>query len=134
MPAQPTSIPASPTTLEQQILELINQRRTAAGLQTVTIDGALSTAARNHSTYMASSRVGCTHIGQNGSSPLDRAKSAGYNGQVIGETVACGYTTALGAVDGWWSSPPHKAILTSPNARQIGIGWAQNHQTALMAR
>lgn len=133
-PVQPTSVPASPSTLEQQILELINQRRQAAGLQIVSMDGTLSNAARSHSAYMSGGHGRCGHVGQGGSSPLDRAKSAGYNGQVIGETVACGYTTAQGAVDGWWSSPPHKAILTSPQGRQIGIGWSNNYQTALIAR
>jgi uncharacterized protein YkwD len=116
------------------MLQLINQRRKEAGLQEMSLDGHLSTAARDHSTYMAGGRGRCGHVGEGGSSPFERAKSAGYNGQVIGETVACSYTTAQGAVDGWWSSPPHKAILMSPNGRQIGLGWANNYQTALVAR
>jgi uncharacterized protein YkwD len=120
--------------MEQQMLQLINQRRKAAGLQEMSLDGNLSTAARNHSAYMSSGRGRCGHVGEGGSSPFDRAKTAGYNGQVIGETVACGYTTAQAAVDGWWSSPPHKAILMSQNGRQIGLGWSNNFQTGLVAR
>lgn len=133
-PAQPTSVPASPSTLEQQMLALINQRRKAAGLQEMSLDGHLTTAARDHSSYMSGGRGRCGHVGAGGSSPFDRAKTAGYNGQVIGETVACSYTSAQAAVDGWWSSPPHKAILMSQNGRQIGLGWSNNYQTALVAR
>lgn len=131
---QPTSAPANPSTLEQQVVQIINQRRREAGLNELSVDGYLSNAARGHSQYISGGRGRCGHIGQGGSSPLDRARTAGYRGQIIGETVACGYTTAQTAVDGWWSSPPHKAVLMTPAARQIGMGWANNYQTALVAR
>lgn len=133
-PAQPTSAPADPSILEQDMLVIINQRRKAAGLQEMSFDGHLTNAARGHSQYMSGGSGRCGHVGASGSSPFDRAKTAGYNGQVIGETVACGYRTAQAAVDGWWSSPPHKAILMSQNGRQIGLGWSNNYQTALVAR
>ena len=133
-PAQPTSAPANPSALEQEMLTIINQRRKAAGLQEMSLDGRLTDASSGHSQYMSGGRGRCGHVGASGSSPFDRAKTAGYNGQVIGETVACGYTSAQAAVDGWWSSPPHKAILMSQNGRQIGLGWSNNYQTALVAR
>ncbi len=132
-PLQPTSAPADASSLEQQVVQLINQRRRSAGLGEVQIDGHLTTAARGHSTYMSSSKK-CGHTGANNSNPFDRAKDAGYRGQVIGETVGCGFMTAEGVVQGWWDSPGHKAILTSQNARQIGLGWVNNYQTALVAR
>jgi len=135
-PIQPTSVPANPSTLEQEIFQLVNQRRKAAGLNELALDGNLSTAAKNHSTYMAGGHgmERCNHFESDGSSPVDRAKTAGFNGILVGETVGCMYTTAQGIVDGWWSSPGHKAILTSSQGRLIGVGWSQNYQTALVAR
>lgn len=125
-PPPPTATP-TPTGLqltpqEQQTVDLINARRTGLGLGRLRIDAALTSAARRQSNDIGPQRL-CQHNGTDGSSPWDRIAQAGYSGFGSGEVVGCGYSTAQGVVDGWWSSPTHLAILTGAAINDIGCGW-----------
>jgi uncharacterized protein YkwD len=113
---------------EQETVNLINQRRVAMGLVPLRVDSALVSAARRHSNDIGPVGI-CSHTGTDGSSPWDRIDQAGYTGWGSGEVVGCGYTTALGVVDGWWASPGHYGILTDPNNNEIGCGWYINPVT-----
>jgi|GEM_PF-1783945 len=117
--------------LEQQTVDEINKRRKDKGLREVTINTQLTQAARRHSADMSSKNF-CGHTGSDGSDPFQRTKDAAYAGQAYGETVACGSRTAMQTVDMWWSSPPHHAILTNASIREIGLGWVNTHQTAVV--
>jgi uncharacterized protein YkwD len=153
---QPTSVPQIPTTvptkapqptqttsggsggqqsgnatLEQQTVDEINKRRRDVGLKDLTINAQLTQAARRHSADMSANNF-CGHDGKDGSGPFQRTKDAGYTGQAYGETVSCWARTPMQAVDGWWSSPPHHAILTNGSIREIGLGWVNIHQTAVV--
>jgi uncharacterized protein YkwD len=108
--------------LEQQTVDLINARRAAMGLGAMRLNLSLTSAARRHSNDIGPAGL-CQHNGTDGTSPWDRIAQAGYSGGAMGEVVGCGYTTALGVVDGWWGSPGHYAILTDRSANEIGCGW-----------
>jgi uncharacterized protein YkwD len=110
------------TTEEQQTVDLINQRRAAVGLGTLRVDVALTNAARRHSNDIGPLGL-CQHEGTDGSSPWDRIAQAGYTGFGLGEVVACNFSSAQEAVQAWWDSPGHYAVLTDPNAHDIGCGW-----------
>lgn len=121
----------SSSQLENEIINLINSRRKADGLGGLTANTQLTAAARRHSADI-SAHNNCGHYGSDGSDPFVRARQAGYTGSVHGETVACRHRTPESAVAGWWSSPPHHAILTNSTIKQIGVGWAGNYQTAIV--
>jgi uncharacterized protein YkwD len=110
------------TAEEQATISIINQRRAAMGLGALRVNLSLTSASRRHSNDIGPHGL-CQHNGTDGSSPWDRIAQAGYTGGAMGEVVGCGYTTPLGVVDGWWGSPGHYAILTDPNANDVGCGW-----------
>jgi uncharacterized protein YkwD len=115
------------TAEEQETIRIINERRVGMGLGELRMDLALNAAARRHS-YDIGPPALCQHNGTDGTSPWDRITQAGYSGWGAGEVVACNYVTPLDAVDGWWDSPGHFAVLTDPAVNDIGCGWWINSE------
>lgn len=125
---QAPEVTTTPTdVLEQQTVDLINQRRVALGLGTLRVDSHLVAAARRHSDDIGPNGL-CQHEGTDGSSPWDRIDQSGYTGFGNAEVVGCGYDTPESIVDGWWNSPPHHDILINPETNDIGCGWWLNPQ------
>lgn len=122
---------ASATAQELETISIINQKRQSAGLSQLVQNGQLTTAARRQSADNAQNGQ-CDHTGSDGSDFAKRARDAGFTGQPYGETVACRATSPQQAVDLWWGSPGHHAILTNSGIKQIGLGWVDNHQTAVV--
>jgi uncharacterized protein YkwD len=110
------------TPFEAQTISIINQRRAALGRGPLQLNPQLSAAARRHSNDIGPAGL-CQHNGRDGTSPWDRIAQAGYTGSAMGEVVGCGYFSPQSVVDGWWNSPGHYAVLTDPNANDIGCGW-----------
>lgn len=137
---------------EQYLLELINRARLNplaeaarygtdlnAGLAPGTISAGakqvlapnemLNTAADAHSRWMLANNV-FSHTGENGSSPGDRMKSAGFEASAWRENLSWYGTT--GSVDlagtislhhrNLYESPGHRATIFAENVREIGIG------------
>ena len=48
-----------------------------------------------------------SHISPSGSSPIQRAISAGFTGQYVGENIAEGYNTTGAVMLAWKNSPEH---------------------------
>ncbi|OGK20174.1 hypothetical protein A3C23_01580 [Candidatus Roizmanbacteria bacterium RIFCSPHIGHO2_02_FULL_37_13b] len=138
---QPTQSPQSNntnislSTLEQQTVTLINEKRSAEGKSKLVVNSALTKAARTLSADNAGrASIGqCSHFGSDGSDFIKRANQAGYSGSPFGETIGCGHSSAESIVNGWWSSPPHHAILTNGQVKYIGVGWKQANHTAQTA-
>lgn len=129
--SQPPPPSQGESTPEDEILALINQRRKQDGLRELTMNANLRAAARKHSQDMNTKKF-CGHGGSDGSDPFKRAEDAGYGGRTYGETVSCLARSPLQAVNGWWNSPPHHAILTNSQIQVIGIGWVGSYQTAVV--
>ncbi len=118
----PTWSPTPAATLDQQTVELINQRRVGMGLAPLQLDLHLAAAARRQSNDIGPNGL-CQHEGTDGTSPWDRIDQSGYTGFGNGEVVGCGYDTPQSVVDAWWNSPGHYAILTASDTNDIGCGW-----------
>ncbi len=131
-PKPPTTSESGSTTLEQDVIRIINQKRSEANLRSLTANSALAQAARRLSRDNAkrSSPSECSHTGSDGSNFQTRAAAAGFAGKAYGETLGCAYVSAQSIVDGWWSSPQHHAILTNSSITLIGVGWVKDKQTA----
>ena len=64
-------------------------------------------------------------FGSDGSSPLDRAKRAGFQGQVIGENISESYETELETLAAWMRQADTRSVVLDPKARRMGIAWFQ---------
>ena len=62
------------------------------------------------------------HNSQDGRSPFDRMRAAGYSGGLMGENIAAGYPSPKAVVEGWIDSPGHRANLLRADFEHIGIG------------
>ncbi|WP_354644269.1 CAP domain-containing protein [Kitasatospora camelliae] len=131
-PAAPTT--AAPTTAApagsglsaaaSRVLALVNTERQKAGCGPVTANAKLTAAAQAHSQDMAAHAT-MTHTGSDGSTAGDRITRAGYAWSTYGENVAYGYSTPEAVMNGWMTSPGHKANILNCAFKEIGIGLAQ---------
>ena len=129
--------------IEKSILYYTNKERRKRGLKPLAGHKALIKASRTHSKWMA--RVGkFSHIGADGSSHTERAKSAGYIGSCSENIWRAPSTKGAGmawkskfvwdsdwrlgkaAVISWMNSPGHRANLLSADWKHIGVGVARN--------
>lgn len=118
----PASWPSCPTSVEKEVVRLVNLERSNVGLDPVGIDMRLIGAARRHSDDMAANDF-VSHTGSDGSSPWDRIADAGYPLLAGGETIGAGYPNEASVVQGWMDSPPHQEILLGSDFQHIGVGY-----------
>lgn len=112
-----------------ELLRLVNQERTAAGVAPLSLDTCLSIAADNHAEDMALNNY-FSHTGLDGSSPGDRARRAGYTGGGVGENIAAGQVTPRGVLNAWMASSGHRRNILNSGYRVIGLGYS-NKSTQL---
>lgn len=127
-----TSWPAAWATFETQVVTEMNARRAGGAICTGTaygsvpplaMEAALRRAVRCHSMDMGMNGF-FSHTGSDGSSFVDRARSAGYTGSPLGENIAGGQATPAAAVAAWMGSTAgHCEAIMSPRATEIGIGY-----------
>lgn len=110
---------------ELAVMQLINQRRQAAGCPAVQPNRELGIAAEQHSEDMATEGT-LSHTGSDGSSFTQRADAADYSFFASGEIIAAGYSTASAVVDGWMNSPDHRSIILTCQNTDIGVGGVTN--------
>src|SRR5262249_56500495 len=102
--------------------------RKRKGLPALTLQPALTEAAREHSRDLAKwDRI--SHFGSDGSNPWDRVKRAGYNARLAAENVGTGQVTIEEVMHGWEGSPGHNKNLLLPEAEHMGIALVQDSKT-----
>lgn len=125
-PAPPPAEPPSEvevdesTAFEDEVTELTNAHREAAGCAELGTDDRLRSAARGHSQDMAANDY-FSHTGLDGRSPFDRMADAGYP-EPAGENIALGYRTPADVMDGWMNSEGHRDNLLNCSHEAIGVG------------
>jgi uncharacterized protein YkwD len=120
---QPSSSATTRTsTLESQLISLVNKGMDDAGCDRLKTDSHLRGSARAHSADMARngfvSRTGSDH-----SSPQDRMKKAGYR-KGMTEDVGSGYPDAQSAYNAWRGDSKQRDVLTDCGAQAVGVGVA----------
>lgn len=110
-----------------EALRVINTYRRGKGLGALTLDPALTAAARSHAEDMARhDKVGHTVS----AGPLgERLKEAGVNAIISGENIGAGYHTIAEAFSGWRGSPDHDKIMRLADANRMGIAAAYAPQS-----
>ncbi|MGR3593982.1 MAG: CAP domain-containing protein [Limimaricola soesokkakensis] len=134
-----TCLTTTPVKVRQNVLKLVNARREARGLPSLSLQPKLNRAAQTHSCDMGRASA-LSHTGTDGSNVMDRAQREGYRPCLIAENVAAGHQSARDVVRSWMQSPPHRQNILRPDARHLGLGFAspQNggspHWTQVFAR
>jgi uncharacterized protein YkwD len=105
-----------PAGVEDAVLVLVNQERSAAGLLPMRSDARLRTAAARRSRDLAASGA-LTHDGW-----VEAIRGAGYGGGALGENIAYGYASAESVMSGWMRSTGHRANVLRSYFRDLGVG------------
>lgn len=105
---------------EYYMLTLINNERQSQGLDPLTMNSALSNAARLHSQDMIN-RNFFNHVNPDGLTPSDRARNAGYNFIALGENI-CGNPSIDAGHSSLMGSPPHRTNILNSAYKEVGIG------------
>jgi len=103
------------------LLVLINDARSAEGLDALTLDPTLNQVAQDFAELMDKEDF-FSHLSPDGDSAADRVKDAGYNYRFVGENIAKGQVTAQFAFDTWKDSPGHWANIIKPEYKETGLG------------
>ena len=108
------------TSDEQETLDLINAKRTEAGLSVLKIDSEVQNVARVKAQDMVDNNY-FSHTSPTYGSPFDMMKSFGIKYKAAGENIA-GNSSNSGAVNAWMNSEGHKANILSNNYNYTGLG------------
>ncbi len=113
--------------VEAQVLNLINQQRVDNALSPLTLNTALTAAARVQSADMACNNF-VSHTGSNGSNWADRIRAQGYDYATypleniyVGDPQFGG--NAQGAVTWWMNSQVHRDNILNSQVTEVGIGY-----------
>lgn len=105
---------------EEQMVGLVNEERTAVGLQPLAVDPRLVPIARQHSEEMFRLRY-FGHQSPASGSPFDRLDAAGIRYSRAGENLAYAQSVAI-AHRGLMQSEGHRANILRPEFTRIGVG------------
>jgi uncharacterized protein YkwD len=125
--------PQSPniSTMEQQVLQQVNQQRQRHGLSALKSNPSLSKVARIYSQQMATYNI-YGHIGPSGETHRQRVEAAGIRAVLIGENLMKvdynRHPVAL-SVQGWMNSAGHRKNILLPQMTETGVGIWQRGST-----
>ncbi|MCL4528061.1 MAG: NBR1-Ig-like domain-containing protein [Chloroflexi bacterium] len=132
----PVSVPKGPASCKytvsasypDEIMSLINNARTQAGLKALTLNSRLAAAAQGHSIDMACYGL-LSHSGSNGSTIGQRISAAGYPATFY-EEIIYGGGYPQDAFNWWMNDPMHHAVIFDTRVTEIGVGYAYVADTA----
>lgn len=134
-----TTPPAAPASSDaREVLRLTNIERANAGCPALTWNSRLATAAQRHSADMAANNY-FEHTSQDGRSPFQRMKDAGYSYSAAAENIAAGQRSPASVMGSWMNSAGHRANILNCGLKELGVGvatggsygiyWTQNFGT-----
>lgn len=116
--------PADTSHIQVRTRDRVNAFRQAAGAPPLKLNTELAAAAAAQSRDMAmQGRLG--HVGSDGSSPIDRARTAGYRGTVLGENISETYESGSETIADWMTRADTRGVITDPNGRDLGVAFFQ---------
>ena len=113
-------VTSSLTNDEMEVFNLINQKRTSAGLAKLKIDDETQNVARIKAKDMVDSNY-FSHTSPTYGSPFDMLKSFKVSYKTAGENIA-GNSSNSKAVETWMNSEGHKANILNSSFNYTGIG------------
>lgn len=116
--------PKDESRVTYSLVDSVNALRQASNAQPLTLNPLLTAAAATHSRDM-SVQNRPWHFGSDGSSPIERVRRVGYQGQMLGENISETYESELETLSAWMGSPDTRSVILDPIARDIGFSWYQ---------
>jgi uncharacterized protein YkwD len=114
--------PAQADSWRAEILQLVNQERTAVKLTAVTWNQTLADQAERYACEMIHYHF-FDHVDPaTGSHLRDRAAQFGYDYWIIGENLAAGQRSPAEVVQAWMNSPCHRENILNPAFIELGVG------------
>ena len=110
----------------EEVIRLTNEQRLQNGLNALSENSTLSSAAQAKGTDMLNKGY-WAHFAPDGTSPWSFFINFGYRYTFAGENLARDFCSASDAVNAWMNSPSHKENILSPNYKEIGIGVVQGN-------
>jgi len=104
----------------QEIIDLVNEVRTAEGLGTVKENLKLSSSAMEKAEHMRNNDY-FDHVSPQGLNPWYFAQKQNYEYKFFGENLALGYFSAESVHEGWMNSSGHRENILSENFEEIGV-------------
>jgi uncharacterized protein YkwD len=105
-------------------LDAVNALRAAQGAGPVELDAQLTAAALTHSRDMALQNRPWL-FGSDGSSPLDRARRAGFRGAFLSEAISESFETEIETITAWMQEPGPRSVILEPRATRMGFAFFQ---------
>ena len=105
----------------RQVVSLVNQQRSANGLDSLQLNSTVSAAAQLRAEECAAS---FSHTRPNGSSCFTALREMGVNYSGAAENIAYGQDTPQEVVNAWMNSDGHRKNILNGKYTEIGIGYA----------
>ncbi len=117
-----TNVKVSYTTMESDIISLVNAHRTSMGLNALSTLNLISGVADGHTEYMIEAGViSHDNFPERAQTLMEQAGA-----KTVGENVGYGYSTAEGVVNAWIASDGHRKIMENPDYTHFGISTDSN--------
>jgi uncharacterized protein YkwD len=122
IPTSTPETPVDPAEYAGEMLALLNQYRAERDIPELEFDATLTASAMGYAEYMATTNF-FGHYPPDGSTPSGRIAAAGFGGQYQGEALSAGQAAPSVALSRLLGSSAHAAILLSPGATLVGVGY-----------
>jgi uncharacterized YkwD family protein/spore coat assembly protein SafA len=131
LPSAPStpSVPSTPndiSTLETEVIRLVNVERARAGQSALTPNNEVSRVARIKSQDFVNNNY-FSHNSPTYGTPFDMLRSFGITFTAAAENIASGQRTAAEVMNTWMNSSGHRANILSSTYNQIGVGVARDN-------
>jgi uncharacterized YkwD family protein len=121
-PAPSTTDTSTQATFETQVFNMVNQERSNAGLNALTIDTPLADMALVKAKDMYNNNY-FDHNSPSYGSPFDMMKTYGIQFTYAGENIAKGQQTPQEVMTDWMNSQGHRENILNPNFTKIGVAF-----------
>lgn len=111
--------------IQVRMRDAVNTLRAQSGLAQLELNAQLTSAAATHARDM-SVQQRPWHFGSDGSSPVDRARRAGYTGVMTGELISETFETELETLNAWMGVRETRAVLLDTRPREMGLAFHQD--------
>lgn len=108
----------------KNVIQLINKERFSQGLDVLTENTVLDSAAQNKIGDMIKNDY-FAHTSPGGVSPWHWIEKSGYDYKYAGENLAINFSSAEDQQRAWMTSSTHKKNILNPNYREIGVAVAE---------
>jgi uncharacterized YkwD family protein/spore coat assembly protein SafA len=114
--------------IENQVLNLVNKERQAAGIKPLAMDWELQRVARIKACDMATTGY-FSHQSPDYGSPFDMMKQYGISYRTAGENIAQGQRSPEEVMKAWMNSQGHRENIMKSDFSHIGVGYCSqgNH-------